>query len=83
MEKLTKKLVWCGAGPYGVGWCGAMVVEIGIRAQTKKKQKQKRLRQKESQRDMLARICKTTDDNTRTLSITLTGNFLDQFLNRR
>ena len=30
MEKVTKKLVWCGAGPYGVGWCGAMVVEIGL-----------------------------------------------------
>ena len=28
MEKVTKKMVWCGAGPYGVGWCGAMVVEI-------------------------------------------------------
>ena len=30
MEKVTKKMVWCGAGPYGVGWCGAMVVEIGL-----------------------------------------------------
>ena len=30
MEKVTKNMVWCGAGPYGVGWCGAMEVEIHL-----------------------------------------------------